>query len=236
MLRSRSFRWLAIAATLACLCSVSAVAWAQSSAEPPDTFWVNYYSNANTAPTATTEEYVWAVNPGTYAPQGYPPNPLCAMIYVFDNRQEMKECCGCYVSPNGLLEARINRDLTANPFNGILPHNGDIKLVSTPLGGYPGSFSFSCDPTGGGRLSNGSYAFNLVPVPDLRAWAEHLQIDGPDTGTGQSRFFTEDEFQEATLGSAELDSLEARCTDIRTVGSGAGVCTASITSSTFFCQ
>jgi hypothetical protein len=34
---------------------------------------------------------------------------------------EMKECCGCYVSPNGLLEARINRDLTANPFSGPPP-------------------------------------------------------------------------------------------------------------------
>jgi hypothetical protein len=149
------------------------------------------------------------------------------MIYVFDNFQELKECCGCLITPDGLLELSVNRDLTSNPFNGIKPTNGDIKIVSatataTAFLGVP------CDPTGGGRLSNGSFALNITPIPDLRAWSTHFQSDGHTT---------EDEFQDATLSSAELDSLQEECFGIVTVGSlRAGICAEGVSTSSEICN
>src|ERR1700737_578666 len=216
MLRITNSRWLAIAATLACLFSVASVALAQST-EPPDTFQVNYFSNANNR--GGFDQEVRVINPGAYAPF-FPPQDLCAMIYVFDDFQELKECCGCRISPDGLLQLSVNRDLTADPFNGIKPINGDIKIVSAlendNFGGVP------CDPTGGGKFPNGTYALNIVPVPDLRAWSTHFQKD---------RKTTEDEFQDATLSSAELNRLQEECYGVVTVGSGHGICKSIPTSS-----
>ena len=33
---------------------------------------------------------------------------LCALIYVFEPDQQMAECCGCLITPDGLLTLSIN--------------------------------------------------------------------------------------------------------------------------------
>ncbi len=42
-------------------------------------------------------------------------NPLgsnvCALIYVFDNAQNLQDCCGCLLSGNGLLDLSVDEDL-----------------------------------------------------------------------------------------------------------------------------
>src|SRR5271154_4952254 len=40
--------------------------------------------------------------------------PVCANIYVFDNAEEMQECCGCEITPNGYLDLSVNTNLLGN--------------------------------------------------------------------------------------------------------------------------
>ena len=208
----------------ACLIVTSA-AWAQ---QPADTFWVNYFSNNDVV--AGLDEEVRIINPGDYAPT-YPPASMCAMIYVFDNKQELSECCGCLITTNGLAEASVSTQLTSNPFNGVSPTDGDIKIVSAlPNATFTeDGYTYPvCDPAGGGFGTNGKYALNIAPTPDVRAWSTHTPgYDKPDGRT------TEDIFQPATLSTAELDSLQEQCTNILTTGSGFGYCTATYSSSNY---
>jgi hypothetical protein len=83
---------------------------------------VDYFSNANTvgAPDATVN----VANPGLTD------GDLCAMIYVFDSREEMNECCGCPVSKNGLRILSVNNDLTSNTLTQVRPHAGVVWIVS----------------------------------------------------------------------------------------------------------
>jgi hypothetical protein len=211
MLPTRFSKGLASALTFACFpLLVSIVAAAQTQ----DVFQVTYFSNANSTigATAGNDQEVRVINPGAYAPS-FPPSDLCAMIYVFDNDQELQECCGCLISPDGLLELSINIDLTSNPFTGTKPPNGDIKIISALPNDLFGSAP--CDPTGGGILPNGTYARNILPTPDLRGWATHIQTDGN---------ITEDELQQATLSPFELYSLQEQCYGIANTGSFHGVC------------
>ena len=75
-------------------------------------FSVNYFANngVSGAPDAT----VRVTNPGTSN------GNLCAMVYVFDNDQQMTECCGCITTPDGLRTFSVNKDLTSNPLTGVI--------------------------------------------------------------------------------------------------------------------
>ena len=217
-------RWLVLA-VIAGACLLTSTAWAQ---QPADTFWVNYFSNNDISDIYNEE--VRVINPGEYAPT-YPPANMCAMIYVFDNKQELSECCGCLISTNGLLEASVYPDLTDNSFNGTVPANGDIKIVSSLPNATVTELGYTypvCDPAGGGFGSTGKYALNIAPTPDLRAWSTHT----PGYKTLDDRT-TETIFLPATLSTAELDSLQAQCTNILTTGSGFGYCSGTYNSSSY---
>jgi hypothetical protein len=235
MFRSGNARWLAIAGIVTCLLLATGTVWAQSY---PDTFSVNYFSNNNAHPSGD-DQRVRIINPGVYAPS-YPPAFVCAMIYVFDNVQEMKDCCACNISSNGLAELSVKTNLTVNPFNGVVPNDGDIKIVSAVQNGYltiqpesgpPITSNAPCDPSGGGRNTSGGYTLNIVPVSDLRSWSTHLP--GYKTADGAT---TEDEFQDATLSKSELASLQEQCTDIVENGSGTGICTGPFPNSSTVCD
>src|SRR5450755_1700226 len=94
----------------------------QVSGDPSD-YFTSYFSNANTAnaPDAT----VRAINDGS---QGV---NLWADIFVFDDSEELTECCSCVITPDGLLSESVNKNLTANPITGIKPTRGVIKLISS---------------------------------------------------------------------------------------------------------
>ena len=132
---------------------------------------------------------------------------LCAMIYVYDANQELSECCGCVVTHNGLLKLSVRRNLTSNPLTGVVPFSGTIKVVSASPNNTP------CDPTG-----------NVTPKPNLRVWATHIQ-NGERFGTFPLVWpTTETESLDSTLSAAELSALQAQCSFINVLGSGAGVC------------
>jgi hypothetical protein len=171
------------------LCKVLSLAMAQ------DVYKLNYFSNSNTpgAPDAT----VRIDNPGlTYG-------NLCAMIYVFDNDQQLTECCGCVETHNGLRTLSMKKDLTSNPLTPSFSKTGVIKIISAAVNNSP------CDPTS-----------NVTPKANLRAWGTHIQ-----NPVGTAYPITETEFSDSTLGATELANLEAQCAFIGILGSGAGICT-----------
>ena len=92
-------------------------------AQDNSTYAVTYYSNANTtgAPDAT----VRVINDGDTG------GTLCAAFYVFDDSQEMQECCSCPVTADGLISESVNRYLLANSLTSFVNHRGVIKVVST---------------------------------------------------------------------------------------------------------
>lgn len=164
------------------------LAWGQTTI-PADTLQVNYFVNANSGlPSATVQ----MTNPGTTGAT------ICAMIYVFTPDEEMKECCGCTLTPDDLRTLSVNTDLTSNPLTGgVVTGSGAIKIVSSKDTG-------TCDPR------------KLTPVPSTRDWITHIW---------NATTVTEEEFLGATLSSAEVSSLEAGCSAIVLEGSGHGICT-----------
>jgi len=164
-----------------------------SIASAQDVYRVNYFANnVAAAPDAT----VRIDNPGlTYG-------NLCAMIYVFDNDQQLAECCGCVETHNGLRTLSVQKDLTSNPLTGKRPNNGVIKIVSAAVNAAP------CDPTA-----------NVKPTVNLRAWVTHIQ-----NVVGTAYPITETEFSDSTLGATELANLQAQCSFAHILGSGQGRC------------
>jgi len=117
----------------------SGTAWAQTT----DVFWVAYFSGGATSAGAAGAGNVHIINPGVSG------GNLCADIYVFDPAEELKECCSCVLSPDGLLTIPIAA-LTNNPANGLYNANGVIKIVSDS----------------GANCNENS----PVPTPELRSW------------------------------------------------------------------
>jgi len=181
------------------LCLLTANAGAQA-----DTFKINYFANNGVAgaPDAT----VRIDNPGTTT-NGTGPGSvegLCAMIYVFDNDQQLSECCGCLVTPDGLRTLSVRKDLTSNPLTGVVPNNGVIEIVSTFTNDDP------CVPTGNNT--------EFEPTPSIRAWATHIQ-----NKVGSAYPITETPFTDATSGD-DFESLLFDCQFAIQLGSGHGVC------------
>jgi hypothetical protein len=168
------------------------------SASAQDVFKINYFANnVSGAPDQT----VRIDNPGTYYTQN-----LCAMIYVFQDDQQLAECCGCEVTANGLRTLSVGKDLTNNPLTGIStkPVDGVIKIVSSRLNNSP------CDPTS-----------NVYPQATIRAWGSHNQ-----NKVGTAYPVTETEFSDATLSEEELSfNLQEQCSFAQRLGSGKGICT-----------
>jgi hypothetical protein len=166
------------------------------SASAQDIFKINYFSNngVSGAPDAT----VRIDNPGTDGTYN-----LCAMIYVFDNDQQLTECCGCLVTANGLRTLSVGKNLTNNPLTGVISNNGVIKIVSSTVNNSP------CEPASG-----------VEPTPSVRAWASHIQ-----NKVGSAYPVTETEFSDATLSAAELGfNLQEQCYFAERLGSGHGIC------------
>jgi hypothetical protein len=166
-------------------------------ASAQDVFKINYFANnVSGAPDQT----VRIDNPGTDGTAN-----LCAMIYVFQDDQQLAECCGCITTANGLRTLSVGKDLTNNPLTGIStkPVDGVIKIVSAAVNDSP------CDPTS-----------NVTPTQTLRAWGSHNQ-----NKVGTAYPVTETEFTDATLSAEELGfNLEEQCSFVQRLGSGKGVC------------
>ena len=141
-----------------------------------------YTVNASTAPDAppsvsgsiASDDIIRLINPnGTANPSvsGGSDAPVCAMIYVFDDDEEMGECCGCPLSATKLATLSAGHDLTsdwgvaiADPSGGnrvgalaIVAAPQNSAIVALPGGGpsngqgcsipQSAACNFGCDPT-----------------------------------------------------------------------------------------
>jgi hypothetical protein len=155
---------------------------------------VSYFSNAHTSGFA--DATIRLTNPGVTG------GNLCAEIYVFDQSQQLSECCGCLVSPDGLRTLSVNTDLTGNPLIGVQSTTGVIKIVPADASVNP-----SCNPTA------------IAPLASLVAWSTNIQKQ-----TASAFAVTEATFQLGPLGDDELAALQNQCSFASTLGSGQGVC------------
>ena len=155
--------------------SANAVAQAATSTGDDTIYFVSYYANnIAAAPDAT----VRFINDGDTG------GNLWAAFYVFDDSEEMTECCACVITPDGLLAESVKTQLTAAPLTGKVPSRGVIKVIS----------SSTADPT------------NVVPTAGLRGWATHIQKSGASTYA-----ITETTFADSNLVPAERSLLQSLC-------------------------
>src|SRR5208283_5967678 len=89
-------------------------------------YFVTYYSNSLTP--GAPDQTVRLINDGDTG------GNLWASFYVFDDSQELQECCSCEVTPDGLLSESVNNELLANPLTGKRNYRGVIKVVSSTTG------------------------------------------------------------------------------------------------------
>lgn len=149
----------------------------------------------------------------------------CAMIYVFDDDEEMGECCGCPLTPAQIATFSVEFNLTSNwgirGIDGVDNDSGTIAIRST-LPNAPNCQSFSepgtiapacnggCDPTNG---YNGT--------PTLLGSITHDQIidHPPSTLTEVSLF------DNGPGDPMNNTYLIQQCAALVGNGSGGGICT-----------
>lgn len=170
----RVFVMLSIALVLAL--SGSALAQGDNSV-----YFTTYYANnVAAAPDAT----VRFINDGDTG------GTLYADIYVFDDSQELTECCSCPITPNGLLSESVKYQLTATPLTGIKPPRGVIKVISDAAGN-----PYATSPTAG-----------------LRGWATHIQSVANKNPFGPAPYSqTETAVADSNLTAAEQALLQNLC-------------------------
>jgi hypothetical protein len=218
-----------------------------------DDYYVTYYDVATSASPSRAgyggpgfsggagDNTVRITNPGSDANQ-----TLCAMIYVFDDFEELQACCGCPVTPDGLRTLSTINNLTFN--FGVNKGNlnaGVIKLISStynfvpgnpnPTGVNPpgtngatsGNIPLACSPTGAASNDPFHRAAPVNPTPALRAWMTHDELQEPgNIPSGHAvQGVSVEEFQASPLDSTELANLQEGCELAITGGSGVGTCT-----------
>jgi hypothetical protein len=162
---------------------------------------------------------------------------LCAMIYVFDDDQEMGECCGCPLSPSDLLSFSVEQNLTGNWIFGNDPDGNTVGAIavvaSVPnVAALPNGSSSSnghncavaqsaacnagCDPTG-----NPSYTPSTAA--NLLGGIVHNQIVGTD-GSALSGLTEVPLYDDGSGDPDNVVYLQNECGTLVGGGSGAGVC------------
>jgi hypothetical protein len=195
---SGGIRMNRLACTVLSLLAVALVLGVGTASAQDYVYDVGYYANANA--TGSPSAHLRLTNDG--ADDGY---NLCANIYVFDNTEEMKECCSCQITANGYLDLSVPGNLLSNILDhGTKPTRGIIKEVSSyvPSSGY-------CNPT------------YYTPYEGIKGWLTHVQ-KGATAGTFS---LTETTLTDSYLNSEELDfNLEETCSFVLSLGTGTGAC------------
>jgi hypothetical protein len=258
-MRSRTIPWalragLALAVGLAAFATGPGVGAALSDLTATDSLRTSYFDLATSAATSRAgyggpgisggagDNTVRIVNPTSnlfyliYGGKGVETIPLCAMIYVFDDFEEMQTCCGCPVTPDGMRTLSVTNDLTfdfgVNKGNlnagviDIVSSFPNFEFINPPPPNPPGT-NGSCSPTG--LFSNDPFnrAQPVDPAPGLRESITHDEVSEPGNIAGGKavQSVSVDEFQNSPLDDIHLTDLQQRCAFIIQNGSGSGVCT-----------
>jgi hypothetical protein len=155
---------------------------------------VSYFNLANTQQTGF-DSTVRLTNPGVTS------GNLCAMVYVFDSKEVLNECCGCTISDSGLLTLSLAKDLTSNTLTGKKPAAGVIEVVPS-------------NPGQNGQCNAASISPNGV----ILGWSTNVLPSSTNVQV------TEESFAQTQLSNSEAGVLAGECSMIQQLGSGAGVC------------
>ena len=162
------------------------------------------------------------VNAGNYETGGGPATgDVCANIYVFNDIQEMEECCQCDLSADSLRTLSVINDLLKNPFTGAeSTEAGVIKII-----GVAPSLQ-SAGPSPASKCHDST----INPLPNLaeglHAWLNHTEQMGISAAPfGFVTSTSVEAFSHSRLDSGELSSLYDECAFINEHGSGRGICT-----------
>ena len=211
-------------------------------ARPGEVLWTDYhlFDDDDTADFGDT--IIRLINPNGGANTGITgvnEQPVCAMMYVFDDDEEMEACCGCPISSAGLLSFSILDNLVGR--DAIITDDGDIgdgavavvaavpnaniTTLGSPSNGQGctisqgGVCNFGCDPTNGPgytvtTASNllGSRIISYPPGNSLGP-PGLTEIAMHDDGAGDP---------------ANLIYLQNECGQLVGNGSGAGICSCPV--------
>jgi hypothetical protein len=135
---------------------------------------------------------------------------ICANVYAFSPDEQLISCCSCLITPNGLANLGVTRNLTANTLTQTVPNSIVIKIVTSLAG--PGGSGTSCTNSAA-NVTTAQLAGSAL------AWGTTLH----SAPAGAFRV-TETPFRGAALSAGELASITGRCASIVGNGSGHGIC------------
>jgi hypothetical protein len=144
----------------------------------------------------------------------------CAMIYVFDNDEEMGACCGCPITPAQELSFSVEHNLLSN-WIGVPTGNGVIAIRSAAINDnncfsfrFPGATqpgcNGGCDPTDSYSTVESNFLGSMLRAQDI-----------PDSPTGLTETSL---FDDANGDPANNQYLINECAQLIGGGSGAGIC------------
>src|SRR5271157_3659870 len=131
---------------------------------------------------------------------------LCALIYVFDQNQQLVECCGCVVSADGLRTLSWLNDLMGNPLTGIKSTAGTVSLVAADHASNPYCHASVISPSG-----------------SLVSWSTSVAAAGNGSYSVQEASATS-----SPLTAAQISALQAQCYFVEVLGSGQGICSCGV--------
>ena len=172
---------------------------------------------------------------------------VCAMIYVFDDDEEMGECCGCPLSSTRLKTFSVENDLTSDwglqsgPEGG--EHgNGAIAIVASAPNTVGSRFGSTLINTGGGGRAGqclgsaccdptNAPGYSVTTAANLLGSITHNQIVqfGPTTSIEGFTQITEVGLAGDGGGDpTNLVYLQSQCGALVGNGSGGGVCDCTV--------
>ncbi|MGA8537875.1 MAG: hypothetical protein WB566_00160 [Terriglobales bacterium] len=121
-------------------------------------------------------------------------------FFVFDDSEELTQCCSCLVTPDGVLSESVKLNVTANSIRGIVNTRGVIKVIS--------SFVGTSAPN-----------FTNIPIAGLRVSMTHVQGTKVTLSAGNSVvpvvsgpfFVTETLAADSNLSTPEETLMENLC-------------------------
>jgi|SRR5271155_661402 hypothetical protein len=136
---------------------------------------------------------------------------ICAMIYVFDAREEMGECCGCLLTPNQMLDGSVKQMIGTQEWAVApgVPVRGVLQIVSA----LPNASALSNK----GNVCSPSQPY--IATPTLNGWITHVQTVSAVPGLTEVSL-TDNGSTDATEGPFLINL----CGEIIGNGTGAGIC------------
>ena len=160
----------------------------------------------------------------------------CAMIYVFDDDQEMGECCGCPLTPAGIETFSVERFLTANwGISGRDNDSGSIAIVAVgtnvpKVSAGPLSNGTFCPSSQGGACNSGCDptnhpGYSVTTATNLLGSMTHNQAVFTPFTTSVEFGLTESAlFDNGGGDPTNLIYLQTQCGALVGNGTGEGIC------------